>query len=1209
MEANGDMMTERLLNEENGVAEATPTEAAKKLDHILIQNLISLDDEVIEIVQNVRDGFLILSNFNSTTGEWSQQRETVWLQEIKDICDHTVAVADKFIDRRERRRSFWEVLNPYSQHAMEMSLMKEMELISTQFGDAVYRRWTFGDGGKIVMGDMLGSRSKPLTFTCLPLFVFSWRSLDQNLNTTRRYLTLMRAFLSDIDSTEGLILNERQKEWLKQLRVVARKGNSLFDAHPKDRGFHFLPKIIRFARDINFLLNEILHISHRRNIYGIESIQGRAEELESGDGNLSEIIVHPRDNNYGTEENSHAPPNSFSYQNMTELERELELIRGEKQLMEALFRDEQDIGSEKLDKRSKVWVDQMRDAAREIDGVIAEYGPTVNNILEYQARLNILDTINKIRHKIQDASRSIKAYGLLQRQSRTELLWTIQILRPETQKFHVKEQRIVGFDEDAKVVMVQLLSNEKVRCISSIVGIKGTGKTALAKLIFRNQSVIDHFDCRIWISVSPTLCTLEQLRDKIAEQAAKLIIRHQPEKWTTIDVLKTLESKKHLIVFDGVETLHVLDTLRETIPDGSTASRFLLTTRSAIVAQSAGARLSFVHPLRLLDDENSWILFARKLRVNIYSEPKLQEIEGKIVTKCGGLPGEIIKMSTLLSRKPATEDEWSRVEKRENFWSEALVTVNTNLPSYLRRCLFCFELFPADFEIPVRRLIVLWVAEGLVHVGEDQDESPEQVAERYLTELINHNIVQIAKRKSDGEIKTCRLPSVLQKFLLTKAQESSSQVHPSTELNAVTNSSRTRHVADRLNEKDTWHKYIHGNARNDSTSLVTKFKGVLSFMSFDDREGRKPGKELYKFLNRCISSRCLLLLRVLDLEGVHKPKLPENIKKLTRLRYLGLRWTYLESLPSFISTLQKLQTLDLKHTYIHTLTSSIWKTELRHLFLSETYRTRFPTKPRGVGDSLSDLQTLWGLFVDEETPVKGGLDKLVDIKRLGIACQPMSPQPEEVMESKLQAVADWITKLGYLQSLRLKSRDENGRPWNINLNSLENHINLYDMYLLGCLSSQSILSQFPPSLVELTLSHSKLKDDPMQILKDLPNLRSLSLLAESYTGKVFYFVSDSFPQLRVLKVWKLEQLDYWSINRKALPSLRKLEIRSCPRLTKLPFGLWRVISLLELKVTDMAMEIYTHRIPPNCKVHRHFSQHYRESIILPRELQSVNSTL
>lgn len=483
----------------------------------------------------------------------------------------------------------------------------------------------------------------------------------------------------------------------------------------------------------------------------------------------------------------------------------------------------------------------------------------------------------------------------------------------------------------------------------------------------------------------------------------------------------------------------------------------------------------------------------------------------------------------------------------------------------------------------------MWVAESLVNHVEDEDQPPEQVAERYLTELIDRNMVQITKRKRNGKVKACRLPNALREFWLTKANQSRFlQRHTATDMNNADPKNPTiLRVTDHLDEDDIWHHHIHGDTtrhRDDSASLRKHYKDVLSFLSFDAQEGSKPGQEIGNFLNECISSNCFLFLRVLDLERVYKPRLPKNIGRLTRLRYLGLRWTYLESLPSSISNLLKLQTLDLKHTYIHILPCSIWKMELRHLFLSETFRSRFP--PQLIGNSLSDLQTLWGLFVDEETPVKGGLDRLVNVKKLGLACQSMSLQPQAMMV-QLEAVADWIMNLEHLQSLRLKSRDEEGRPWNLSLRSLENHTNLTYMYLLGSLTSSSTLSQFPLSLIELTLSHSKLEDDPMQILKDFPYLKTLCLLAGSYVGKAMVCKSLGFPQLHVLKFWVLEQLEEWNIEEGALPCLRQLEIRSCRRLKVLPDGLEHVDTLLELKLTNMPQEIFnpdTHKIPSSCRV-------------------------
>ena len=297
------------------------------------------------------------------------------------------------------------------------------------------------------------------------------------------------------------------------------------------------------------------------------------------------------------------------------------------------------------------------------------------------------------------------------------------------------------------------------------------------------------------------------------------------------------------------------------------------------------------------------------------------------------------------------------------------------------------------------------------------------------------------------------------------------------------------------------------------------------------------------------------MLRVLDLERVFRPQLPKVLSTLVLLRYLGLRWTYLESLPSSISNLLKLQTLDVKHTYISSLPRSIWKMQrLRHLYLSESYRSRFGPRPKGV--LLTDLQTLWGAFVDEKSPVKDGLDTLINLRKLGVACRRMSDKEEDPMSDKedpmslqLKAVADWIEKLKHLQCLRLKSHDENNQPWHLHWKSLSGHENLSSVYFLGRLNPPSVKEKFPENLIELTLSASKLKkEDPMQALGELPKLRILQLFSESYVGNEMCCPEKSFPQLRVLKLWKLEELENWIVLAGALPRLRDLEIRSCAKL-------------------------------------------------------------
>ena len=142
---------------------------------------------------------------------------------------------------------------------------------------------------------------------------------------------------------------------------------------------------------------------------------------------------------------------------------------------------------------------------------------------------------------------------------------------------------------------------------------------------------------------------------------------------------------------------------------------------------------------------------------------------------------------------------------------------------------------------------------------------------------------------------------------------------------------------------------------------------------------------------------------MLDLENVFRPELPEALGKLTKLRYLGMRSTFLEKLPSSISKLQNLQTLDIKHTNINTLLASIWELQyLRHLYLSEGYRSKL--KPRPSIGCLTTLQTLCGLFVDEETPVRDGLNRLLNLRKLGLAM----PSQRKAMSSQVEAVTEWV---------------------------------------------------------------------------------------------------------------------------------------------------------------------------------------------------------
>lgn len=64
----------------------------------------------------------------------------------------------------------------------------------------------------------------------------------------------------------------------------------------------------------------------------------------------------------------------------------------------------------------------------------------------------------------------------------------------------------------------------------------------------------------------------------------------------------------------------------------------------------------------------------------------------------------------------------------------------------------------------------------------------------------------------------------------------------------------------------------------------------------------------------------------------------------------------------------------------------------------------------------------------------------------------------------------------------------------------------------------------------------------------------------------------SFPELQVLNIWMLQELEEWQVEEHSMPKLKQLEIRSCKSL-KVPTGLRNLKALGELKLKDMPVEV------------------------------------
>ncbi|PON92403.1 NB-ARC domain containing protein [Trema orientale] len=304
---------------------------------------------------------------------------------------------------------------------------------------------------------------------------------------------------------------------------------------------------------------------------------------------------------------------------------------------------------------------------------------------------------------------------------------------------------IIGLEKDVATLVTQLVKEEDRWHAISIVGMGGIGKTTLAKEVYNQVSVQSRFDCRAWIYVSQDFRTRDVLQD-IIKQASKTRrnLRGLGEEALEEMLYEHLESKRYSVVLDDIWSTMAWDSLAKAFPNGGNGSRLLLTTCNTNVALHADPESS-PHEMSFRSKDDSWKLLCKKTFIESIDRlcpPQLEEIGGEIVTKCAGLPLAIIVLGGLLSRK-----------KRLSEWQ--------------RFCFLYLGLFPEDHLISTRKLYRLWIAEGFIP---QHGERMEEIAEDYLNELIDRNMVQVARMSANDRVKHCRLHDLLLDLSISKSR-------------------------------------------------------------------------------------------------------------------------------------------------------------------------------------------------------------------------------------------------------------------------------------------------------------------------------------------------------------------------------------------------------------------------------------------------------
>ncbi|KAL5565181.1 hypothetical protein UlMin_028345 [Ulmus minor] len=728
----------------------------------------------------------------------------------------------------------------------------------------------------------------------------------------------------------------------------------------------------------------------------------------------------------------------------------------------------------------------------------------------------------------------------------------------------VKESDVYGRDEDKEKIVKLLLFDEasglKLSVIP-IVGLGGVGKTTLAQLVYKDCRVQEHFDLMAWVTVSEEFDVFQITKiifEKVTSQKCDIGDLFQLQS----ELSKALAGKKFLFVHDDVwnENYQLWNALKSTFESGAHGSKIIVTTRSKIVASTMGNVA--MHELKLVSDEDCWKIFAKHVfNVNANSQAltELQEIGLEIVKQCKGLPLAVISLAGLL-RSTSKPEEWRKILNSDIWHLQFQQNLKNNVvpalwlsyqffPPCLKRCFAYCSIFPKDYQFETKKIIWLWMAEGLLQP--EQGKKIEEIGEEYLRALIARSFFQYSSQdESTVEEPRLIMHDIVHDLAMCIASEFSFELGDSNDLHDVP--TRARHLSYR---KGLWVSTKMKELTSQTNSLRTLLALPLSNASVWPKPILEKSllNELFLKVGGC--------LKVLSLSESSVTELPDSIGNMKSLRYLDLSDTEVKEIPDSICTLYNLQTLLLSCNDLAQLPIRITAlVNLRHLDIRGTCLKEMPP----LMYKMKNLQTLSDFVLGENGGCRikelgdfpllqgrlciSGLENIVDVR--------------DVLEANLkdkkflsELILIWNGDSNIIDSQ--KEREV--------LEALQPHTNLKKLRVIGYRGTI-----FPDwvgdvsfcNMVEVELSECK-NCCMLPPLGQLPSLRRLEIcgldgvvsIGNEFCGSSSTTTQQTFRSLEVLGIWRMQCWMEWSFSSDRVgqeggvfPRLKMLCLDGCGKL-------------------------------------------------------------
>ncbi|XP_030448864.1 putative disease resistance protein RGA3 [Syzygium oleosum] len=583
---------------------------------------------------------------------------------------------------------------------------------------------------------------------------------------------------------------------------------------------------------------------------------------------------------------------------------------------------------------------------------------------------------------------------------------TIVPLR-ETHSF-VTPLNVIGRKKEKERIIELLIrsgdAGAGMMAIVPIIGMGGAGKTTLAKFVYNDDKVNEHFkDNKIWLSM-PVEFELKKIIGNILESL------DQKEKYDSLEMLQkrlrsTIANKRYLFVMDDVWQVSKEDweKPRDLLGGVSEGSKVIVTSRNESIASIMGTVL----PLKLaeLSQEYSLTLFV-KYAFNPGQEknhPDLMEIGKEIVSKCGGNPMAVKTLGSLLYSKNNRSD-WEYVRDSEMWELQTNILPSLRIsydlmPSSLKRCFAYCSIFPKNHEFGRFELIQLWISSRFIQSSGNSQE-PEEIGRRYLEELRSRSFFDVVLDAYMFQV--FRMHDLIYELAISVGQPESSNMKVWTQ----DISPMTRHIS---------FPNPSGVPKDELSRCLSKLSHVRTIIC----EGLGSSDSEEFFMETCISR--FKHLRVLWLNGSSFDLLPSSIGGLKHLRFLSLNDNRdIKKLPKSVCELHNLQYLGLgKCEELEELPANIKNMFSLRVLIITTKQQRFPE--RGIG-CLTSLRWLFIAKCENLEALFNDIQSLTSLRKLVIGwCPKCASLPQGI--KNLKALEDLM--IGGCQSLKLPGGESN----------------------------------------------------------------------------------------------------------------------------------------------------------------------------------------